>query len=120
MPAVHRWLHEPPERLAEDCDRWFAHFGAYEAAVATCLDTLRHAGVTEGLSAPSGVYLHMPKSAHQLLRVLLPAGANLYPEISAGRHRYSLRFMVQSNVDARPQQATGAVNFSLQCCALMA
>ena len=122
LPAVHRWLHEPAELIATDCDRWFAHFAAYEAAVAACLHTLRHAGATEGHTAPAGVYLYTPPKdvLHQLLRVQLPQGANLYPEISAGRHRYSLRFMAQGNVDARAQQATGVVSFSLQCCSLTA
>ena len=120
LPAVHRWLHEPHERIAEDSERWFAHFAPYETAIAVCLDTLRHAGPNEALTASGGVHLHMPKAAHQLLRVWLPAGSSLYPEISAGRHRYSLRFMAQGDVDSRAQQATGAVTFGLQCCSLMA
>ena len=62
----------------------------------------------------------MPKSAHQLLRVTLPSGSPLYPEISAGRHRYSLRFMAQDDVDGRAQQATAPLTFLLQCCSLSA
>lgn len=118
LPAVHRWLHQPDAVLAEDANKWFEHFAAYEAAIAICLNSLRHAGQTEQLQASNGVHLHMPKAAHQLLRVWLPAGSMLYPEISAGRHRYSLRFMAQGQVDSRAQQASGAVAFGLQCCAL--
>ena len=118
LPAVHRWLAEPPLRVREDLSRWFAHFSPYEIAVETCLKVLRHSGRPQELVAPGGIHLHMPKSAHQLLRVTISADGSLYPEISAGRHRYSLRFMRQHDVDARAQQTTDDVAFRLQCCSL--
>lgn len=118
LPAVHRWLAEPPLRVREDLSRWFAHFSPYEVAVETCLKVLRHSGRPQDLIAPGGIHLHMPQSAHQLLRVTVSADGSLYPEISAGRHRYSLRFMRQQDVDARAQQCTADVAFRLQCCSL--
>ena len=118
LPAVHRWLAEPPLRVREDLSRWFSHFGPYEAAVEACLRVLRHSGRTQNLIAQAGVHLHMPQSAHQLLRVTVNSDGSLYPEISAGRHRYSLRFMRQRDVDARAQQSTDDVAFKLQCCSL--
>lgn len=119
LPAVHRWLAEPALRVQADLGRWFSHFAPYEIAIASCLKTLRHAGTTQTFLAPSGVLLYIPKSAHQLLRVSAIGDAALYPEISAGRHRYSLRFMKQPDVDNRAQQAVHDVPFRLQCCALL-
>jgi cell division protein ZapD len=116
MPALHRWLGEPAIRVRADLDRWFAHFAPYETAIATCLDVLRHCGADEPLVAGGGVHLHVPKAAHQLLRVKVASDSGMYPEISAGRYRYSLRFMRQPDVDSRASQVTQDVPFLLQCC----
>lgn len=119
LPAVHRWLAEPPLRVRDDLGRWFAHFAPYETAIEVCLKVLRHSGRSQNLIAHGGVHLHMPQSAHQLLRVSVVADGALYPEISAGRHRYSLRFMQQRDVDSRAQQVNREVPFRLQCCSLL-
>lgn len=118
LPALHRWLAEPPMRVRDDLNRWFAHFAPYEQAIETCLRVLRHSGRPLTLTAQGGVHLHLPQGAHQLLRVTVN-DRRLYPEISAGRHRYSLRFMSQTDVDARPQQVQQDVPFRLQCCSLL-
>ena len=94
------------------------HFAPYETAVSTCLDVLRHCGSELSLVADGGVHLHTPQGAHQLLRVTVSSDSGLYPEISAGRYRYSLRFMRQPDVDNRAQQTTDNVHFQLQCCLL--
>ncbi|MES2883803.1 MAG: cell division protein ZapD [Pseudomonadota bacterium] len=118
MPALHRWLGEPTIRIRADLERWFAHFAPYEIAISTCLDVLRHSGSDQALLAENGVHLHTPVAAHQLLRVKVSSDSGLYPEISAGRYRYSLRFMRQPDVDSRAQQITANVPFQLQCCLL--
>lgn len=118
LPALHRWLAEPTIRIHADLERWFSHFAPYEVAVSTCLDVLRHCGSDQALVADGGVHLHTPTAAHQLLRVKVSSDSGLYPEISAGRYRYSLRFMRQPDVDSRAQQITHNVPFQLQCCLL--
>lgn len=118
LPALHRWLAEPTIRIRADLDRWFAHFAPYETAIHACLEVLRHSGPTLDLVAEKGVHLHAPQAAHQLLRVRVPSDSGLYPEISAGRYRYSLRFMQQPDVDSRATQVTRDVRFQLQCCLL--
>ena len=116
MPALHRWLAEPAIRIRADLERWFAHFAPYETAISASLDVLRHCGGDETLIATGGVHLHVPKAAHQLLRVKVASDRGVYPEISAGRYRYSLRFMRQPDVDSRATQITQDVPFTLQCC----
>lgn len=118
LPALHRWLAEPTIRIHADLERWFSHFAPYETAVSTCLDVLRHCGSDQPLVAEGGVHLHTPQGAHQLLRVKVSSDSGLYPEISAGRYRYSLRFMRQPDVDSRATQVTLNVPFQLQCCLL--
>ena len=50
------------------------------------------------------------------MRVLLPANAGLYPEISAGQHRFTIRFVRWRGVDARPVQVNQDVRFQLAIC----
>ncbi len=68
--------------------------------------------------AEGGVFLHVPQASYQLVRVLVPASAEVYPEISAGKHRVSIRFMSLGNVNTRNVQAGGSIPFRLHCCLL--
>jgi cell division protein ZapD len=48
--------------------------------------------------------------------VLLPASAGFYPEVSAGPHRFTLRFLRWRSVDERPVQVNQDVRFQLAIC----
>jgi cell division protein ZapD len=50
------------------------------------------------------------------VRVLLPANAGIFPEISAGQHRVTIRFVRWRGVDSRPLQVTQDVRFELAIC----
>ena len=51
-----------------------------------------------------------------LVRVVLPSTGGLYPEISAGQHRFTIRFVRWRGVDARSAQVTQDVRFELAIC----
>ena len=51
-----------------------------------------------------------------LVRVLLPAGGGMYPEVSAGQHRFTVRFVRWRGVGARPAQVNQDVRFELAIC----
>jgi cell division protein ZapD len=51
-----------------------------------------------------------------LVRVLLPASGGMYPEISAGQHRFTIRFVRWRGVDDRPAQVNQDVRFELAIC----
>jgi cell division protein ZapD len=52
----------------------------------------------------------------QLLRILLPRAAGMYPEISGSHYRCSLRFLTWNGLTARPTQSEADVPFVLSCC----
>ncbi len=52
----------------------------------------------------------------QLLRITLPAGTHLFPEISGSHHRCSIRFLRWGDVSSRPAQETEDVQFLLTVC----
>jgi cell division protein ZapD len=56
------------------------------------------------------------ETPYQLLRITLPAGVALYPEISGSHHRCSMRFLEWQDIDSRPRQTEADVPFVLTCC----
>jgi cell division protein ZapD len=118
LPAYHRWLARPYAQSRRDLDGWFARLAPIERAIALDLRLLRESTGPEDHVAEGGVFLQVPQSVCQLIRVLVPAGADVYPEISAGRHRVALRFMRLGDVNTRNVQAVGSIPFRLQCCGL--
>ena len=68
--------------------------------------------------APGGVYQIVFERDRpvQLVRLTLPGGSRLYPEVSGSHHRCSLRFLRWNSVHSRPVQATEDVRFALTTC----
>ena len=70
--------------------------------------------------AESGFYQKSIESnpACQLIRIFLPAASRYYPEISSGKHQFTVRFMEETDTDSRPVQTKNDINFELHCCIL--
>ena len=52
----------------------------------------------------------------QLIRIALPAGREIYPEISGSHYRCSVRFLIWQDAGTRPVQTTEDVPFMLSLC----
>ena len=52
----------------------------------------------------------------QLLRISVNKNGRHYPEISAGKHRFSIRFMTNDDPSERPEQSKDDVTFMLRMC----
>ena len=70
-------------------------------------------------TAVSGFYHHNldGNQPNQLIRIQIPSEANYFPEISAGKHRFTVRFM-HFDIESRSQQANEEIKFSLSCCSI--
>jgi cell division protein ZapD len=79
---------------------------------------LRESATPVSRLAEGGVYIHTMEGPCQLVRILLNGSAELYPEISAGKHRCTIRFMEHGNVNQRPAQTNKDVSFQLVLCTL--
>ena len=62
-------------------------------------------------NGPPGTFVVFPH-----LRVSLPEGSALYPEISGSQHRFTIRFLEWSSVDRRAVQTGHDVSFKLSIC----
>jgi cell division protein ZapD len=68
--------------------------------------------------ASGGVYQHSMnrETINGLIRIALPAGVELYPEISGSQHRFSVRFMRWDSGEEKPAQTGDDVEFELTIC----
>jgi cell division protein ZapD len=81
------------------------------------LKILRESAIPKAEQSQRGVF-HLTfnlQRAPKMVQVYLPANVDIYPEISGGRHRLSIRFMRQSEWDKRPSQVLEDVDFELAC-----
>ncbi len=118
LPSFHHWLNQPHEHIKRDLDAWFADLLPFDRAVTLSLRLLRQSTTPLEETARGGIFVYTPTAEFELVRVLVSPAAGVYPEISAGRHRFTVRFMTQRDVNSRPLQAAGDIPFQLQCCAL--
>lgn len=120
LPAYHYWLqHTSNDDRKQQIIIWLDQFASARAAIDMTLRLIRGStGFTEK-SAVKGFYQHTLDSNHpnQLIRVNVAKDASYYPEISGGKHRFTVRFMT-FDINQRAQQITEDVDFSLSCCAM--
>jgi len=120
VPAYHYWLeHTSNEEQRQQLLEWFKQFSHARAAIDMTLRLIRSSIGFSGVAAESGFYQHSfdNNQSTQLIRVKIPADAAYFPEISGGKHRFTVRFM-QFDINQRAQQVSEDVEFSLSCCAM--
>jgi cell division protein ZapD len=120
LPAFHHWLHKPADSRRSDLKTWTEDLSVIEESLAIALLMLRNSTTPVIENAEAGFYQQPIESKLpcQLIRVLLPENCNYFPEISGGKHRFTIRFMEQSSTSSRPVQTKNTVEFELHCCVL--
>ena len=88
--------------------------------MALCLRLVRDSGVSSDEVAQGGMFQRSLESNTpcQMVRVCLPGASEVFPEISAGRHRFTVRFMRQPSPEERPTQCQDDTSFRLVCCVI--
>jgi cell division protein ZapD len=120
LPTYHFWLQfYDAEVRQEQILSWMAEFTAVRTAIEMTLNMVRNSTGFISATAPSGFYNHSLDSNQptQLIRVKLPKQINLYPEISGGKHRFTVRFML-FDINKRPKQTTETIDFQLASCVM--
>ncbi|HFQ14627.1 MAG TPA: cell division protein ZapD [Gammaproteobacteria bacterium] len=119
LPAYHFWLQQDPEKRSGILEQWYDSLAVISRPIDLILAILREGADPREVVAEQGFYQQSPdgNAPVQLLRVSLPAESNCFPEISAGKHRFTIR-MLEPQPQGRPLQTQEDVPFSLWCCAL--
>lgn len=118
LPDYGYWLSLPVDDRRRQLEEWIDRLKPLCEAVAEVLWLTREATEPQESVAGTGLYQQSFDRNEQmnLVRVLLPSQAGIFPEISAGQHRFTVRFVRWRGVDARPSQVTQDVRFLLAVC----
>jgi cell division protein ZapD len=120
VPALRFWLNQSHEYRLKDLHRWAAPYVELDSVIELVLSVIRDSAEPKQVTAEKGFYQEEldPKQSNQLLRISIPASCEYYPEISAGKHRYSVRFLNPLPTDKIPTQVKRDVPFLLWRCSL--
>lgn len=120
LPAYHYWLKLPAEQRTRDLRSWLASFDLLHEAVSLCLSLVRESATETRELAIAGFFQKNLETSTpcQMIRVSLPRNAEYFAEISAGRHRFTVRFMAFGDPSSRPVQSDQDIEFDLLCCVI--
>jgi len=118
LPDYTHWLNQPDEIRGADFARWLAIIRPLGDAVSELLWMTREQGRSRPEVATGGVFhLALDRDVPaQMIRLSLPSGTDIYPEISGSHHRCSVRFLIWHDAASRPIQTTEDVAFTLTTC----
>lgn len=120
LPVFKHWLNSDSDSQQQHLKQWFEPFKNLDRAIQLILDVIRHSVEHTDETAANGFYQQTldTNATIQMLRISLPANSDYYPEISAGKHRFSVRFMKNDDPNKRPEQCQQDVAFKLQMCSI--
>ena len=118
LPEYGYWLHLPGAERSQQLRHWLGELKPLCDSIDQVLWLTREASTPARETATKGLYSHSLGKAdsYELLRVLVAQGSGLYPEISAGAHRFTVRFARWQGADVRARQAEEDVAFFLALC----
>ena len=118
LPHYGYWLHRPERERAAQLATWLSQLKPLCDAVTRVLWLTRESTEPVECVATGGLYQHSLGKSEQvsLIRVLLPSKADMFPEISAGPHRFTVRFAQWRGATESARQVAEDVHFALALC----
>lgn len=116
MPAYYYWLNLDHQQQNSQFQKWFEQLTPIKRIVNLLLSIIRGSCESRTVTAENGFYHEALQTSPscQLLRISINKALHLYPEISAGKHRFTIRFLqftLQKQI-----QAENSIEFMLCCC----
>ena len=120
LPQLRFWLNQTHEQRLIDLQQWVAPYIELEIVIELILTAIRDSITPKSMVAENGFFQQSldPQQSNQMIRILVDTELPIYPEISAGKHRYSVRFMKPQAGGVMPSQVKEEVSFLLACCSL--
>lgn len=118
IPLYQYWLSKPIEARMKDLHYWVEPYQVANDAIQIIMLLIRGCTFGDKVVAKDGFFqstLDLRK-AYQLLRIEIPEDVDFYPEISAGRQRFSVRFVSIHDMEERGKQVIEDINFKLTLC----
>ena len=120
LPQLRFWLNREHDERVANLKEWVEPYCQLEEVIDLILKTIRDSAAAKPVIAEKGFYQKPldTKQSTQLIRIGIAVNELIYPEISAGKHRYSVRLMRVDSITAVPTQVKEDVEFLLSRCTL--
>ena len=118
LPEFHYWLELDEAVRVKDLERWSQPFGEIRSAIDLIMNFIRTSNSASDEVAEAGFFqIALDKDLpYQLIKVSVDKSLSCFAEISGGKHRCTIRFMVPSADEQRPTQSPDDIPFSLTRC----
>lgn len=118
LPAYHYWLQQTDSQRAADLRQWLACYDGLRHAIDVVLHLVRESSTSCMELAVDGFFQKTldSNSPVQMLRVGVACDCGCFPEVSGGKHRFTIRFMQQSSPNEKATATEEDVEFQLTCC----
>jgi cell division protein ZapD len=119
LPDYSYWLNRPAEIRVAEFNSWLALIRPLCASITELLWITRQNAKRKSEMAQGGIFQLQFDREHpcQLVRVTLPPGTDIFPEISGSQHRCTIRFLSWLDAAKRPVHVEMDIPFLLTCCA---
>jgi len=119
IPLFHYWLQQPIAARKEIVNAWLNDFAQIRTAVTLVLELVRTNARIEEKEAVHGFHQELldPQANLRMIRIGLNHDIPAYPEISIGRHFFSVRFHTPC-IEKRPAQFPENLSFLVGYCNL--
>lgn len=120
VPVFNFWLSRSEADRVAELEGWVEPFLIAYDAISIVLELVRQSGSSINQVARDGFYqstLNNSKES-QMLRIEVPDEARFFPEVSAGKQRFSIRFVDADHLEERSKQIPSDVEFTLKICSL--
>jgi len=117
LPGYHYWLQQPVDVRKQTITEWLADFTHIRTASTLLLELIRNNAKTEEKMAQNGFHQELldPQLPIRMVRIGIPKQTPAYPEVSLGRHFFSVRFYFPY-IEKRPVQYDQNLHFTVAYC----
>jgi len=117
LPEYHFWLEQNESKRQKDLHNWIQPFLSIRRAIDLILRFIRESSAPTQEIARAGFFQQSldRRLPYQLLHVSFDYALPYFAEVSGGKHRFTIRFMVADSND-RPVQVNDDIDFELTRC----
>ena len=118
LPDLAYWTNQSKEDLSDGLEEWLKEIRPICESIIHILWLIRNSNISNNKVAKGGMFLHELKKNNNIIMITVSInkGNNFYPEISAGKHRFTVRFLEWINTKNHASQVMDDINFELFLC----
>ena len=120
LPRFYFWSNLSQDEKISQIEKWMSDILPLKNANALMLEIIRGSSVTSFETASEGFFQRSldKEKVSYLLRFSLPMSLPVFPEVSGGKHRFTVRFFHHYDTSSKPKQTSEAIQFQLQICGI--